>query len=199
MRNFKDKLYHYEALPPDKVWDRIAEELYDEGEIKLHRHGKRRFLFYGITAAASIVIIFLGSLFFKNNKSLNPTATQLSASANKLTTQIIKDSISLNQKILKSIINNPEEKKEIVSNNSDLINNTSKKYLTVEGPTGQPIKISPKVATLIISADNEYPPKPVWSKKIDKWQKIMLSSTISPTSANLVDMIQMATNNDNFE
>lgn len=199
MQNFKEKLYHYEALPPDKVWNRVAEELYEEKEIKLHRHGKRRFLFYGITAAASIIIIFLGSLFFKNNKPLDPAATRLSTSVNKQTDQIIKDSISLNQNILKSIINNPEEKKEIVSNNSNLINNTSKKYLTVEGPTGQPVKISPKVATLIISADNENPPKPVWSKKIDRWQKIMLNSTISPTSASLMDLIQMAANNDNFE
>ena len=97
------------------------------------------------------------------------------------------------QKILKSIINNPQEKREIVSkeSNPDII---TKKYLTVAGPEGQPIKISPKVATLIISADNEYPPKPVWSKEIRKWQKIMLSSTIPPTSANFVDMVQLAAN-----
>lgn len=195
MQNFKNKIYHYEAAPPEKIWDNIADELNNEKGIRLHRHGKSRFLFYGVTAAASIIIIFLGSVLFKNNK---PSTSPGSEKADRLTARIIKDSLNLNQKILKSIINNPEEKKEIVSNHSDL-NRISKKYLTVAGPTGQPVKISPKVATLILSADNEYPPKPVWSKKIDKWQKIMLSCTISPTSANLIDMIQIAANNDNIE
>jgi hypothetical protein len=104
----------------------------------------------------------------------------------------------LNQKILETIIHNPPEKKEIIA--KDLTKEShGKKYLTVAGPEGQPVKISPKVATLIVSADHEFPPKPVWSKKIDKWKKIMLSSTISPTSANLVDLIQVAANNDRLE
>ena len=197
MENFKNKLYHFEATPPQEAWDEIAEELQNKKVI--HIHGKRRsnFLFYGATAAASIVIIFLGSLFFKKNKSANPES-DVTVKVNRLLAQKIKDSINLNQKILETIIHNPPEKKEIIA--KDLTKEShGKKYLTVAGPEGQPVKISPKVATLIVSADHEFPPKPVWSKKIDKWKKIMLSSTISPTSANLVDLIQVAANNDRLE
>ncbi len=104
----------------------------------------------------------------------------------------------LNQKILESIIHNPKEKQEIVSNDLQAIN-LPKKYITVAGPEGQPVKISPKVATLIISADHEFPPKPTWSKKIERWKKIMLSSTVSPTSAGLADLIQLASNSDKLE
>jgi len=64
----------------------------------------------------------------------------------------------------------------------------------VAGPEGQPVKISPKAATLIIAANNDFPPKPTWSKKVDKWQKIMLSSTISPTFAGIADLVVDASN-----
>ena len=183
MQTFQDKLYHYEVRPPEETWENIADKLYNEEAIKLYKHGKPRLLFYGIAAAASIVIIFLASLFFNDSRSTSEYNLSIS-----------KDSIIQNKQILNSIINNPEEKKEIVSNNFDL-GNTLKKYLTVKGPSGQPVKISPKVATLILYADNEFPPKPIWSNKINKWQKIMLNTTVPPTSANLLDMIMAASKN----
>ncbi len=195
MQNFKNKLYHYETPPPEEIWEQIAEELQNEKVINLYSHRKSKFLFYGATAAASVVIIFVGSLFFKKNKESNSTANI--ESPRELLAEKIKDSINLNQKILESIIHNPQEKKEIIS--KDLSENKTKKYLTVANPEGQPVKISPKVATLIISADHEFPPKPVWNKKIDKWQKIMLASTISPTSVNFIDLIQLAANSENIE
>jgi hypothetical protein len=110
----------------------------------------------------------------------------------------LKDSMILNQKILEAIIHNSKEKKEIVANQWKAVN-LPKKYITVAGPEGQPVKISPKVATLIIAADNEFPPKPIWSKKVNKWQKIMLSSTISPTSVGLADLVQDASNRDKID
>jgi len=195
MQDFKNKLYNYETPPPEETWDHIAEELQNEKVINLHTHKKSKFLFYGATAAASVVIIFVGSLFFKKNKESKSTANIVST--HELLAEKIKDSINLNQKILESIIHNPQEKKEIISKNPT--QNTSKKYLTVANPEGQPVKISPKVATLIISADNEFPPRPVWNKKINKWQKIMLASTISPTSVNFIDLIQLAANSENIE
>ena len=201
MQNFKNKLYNYKAPPPKEIWDRIAKELQISEEpekvVNISTHRKSTFLFYGATAAASVVIIFLGSLFFNKNKKLNPT-TNIPAKMDKLLAQKIKDSINLNQRILESIIHNPKEKKEIIAKNQDQ-KNTIKKYLTVANPAGQPVKISSKVATLIISADNGFPPKPVWNKKISKWQKIMLSSTVSPTSANLIDLLKLAAKNDNLE
>jgi hypothetical protein len=196
MENLKNKLYNFEATPPEEVWKGIAEELQDGKVVGLQSRRRSGFLFYGATAAASIIIIFVGSLFFKKNKP-NPTAN-VPVKVDHLLAQKIKDSINLNQKILETIIHNPPEKKEIIA--KDLTKEShGKKYLTVAGPEGQPVKISPKVATLIVSADHEFPPKPVWSKKIDKWKKIMLSSTISPTSANLVDLIQVAATDDRLE
>lgn len=196
MQDFKNKLYNYETPPPEGIWDQIIEELNKEKVIKIYNRRRPRYLFYGITAAASVIIIFFGSIFFKKDAPTpeKDLAANHAKSGN-ASQEKIKDSMILNQEILKSIINSPEEKKEIVSNPSVV----SKKYLTVAGPEGHPVKISPKVATLIISADNEYPPKPVWSRKIDKWQKIMLSNTISPTSADLADMLQLAATSDNIE
>jgi hypothetical protein len=191
MQDLKNKLYNYETPPPERAWQSIIEELDNEKVIKLYSRKKSRFLFYGVTAAASIVIIFLGSLIFQKDRA----GQDKNITRNNTIEQKIKDSALLNQQILKSIINNPEEKKEIVSQSST----PTKRYLTVAGPEGQPVKISPKVATLIISADNEYPPKPVWSKKINKWQKIMLSTTISPSPTNLMDLLQLAANSDNVE
>lgn len=195
MQTFKDRVYHYEAVPPENTWEDIADALYNEKAIKLYKRGKTRFLFYGLTAAASIIIIFLSSLLFKTNKP--PSDTDNGFSFNKSgnnAAQIVTDSIIANQKILNSIIHNPREKEEIVANNFSL-NAAFKKYLTIEGPSGQPVKISPKVATLILSADDEYPPKPVWSNKISKWQRIMLNTTASPTSAGLMDIVAQASNN----
>jgi hypothetical protein len=195
MQNFKNKLYNHETPPPEGIWQHIAEELQNEKVLNLHTRRKSKFLYYGATAAASVVIIFVGSLFFKKNKESESTVHI--ESTKELLAKKIEDSINLNQKILESIIHNPQEKKEIISKN--LTQSDNKKYLTVANPEGQPVKISPKVATLIISADHEFPPKPVWNKKIDKWQKIMLASTISPTSVNLIDLIQLAANSENIE
>jgi hypothetical protein len=198
MQDFKNKLYNYETPPPEETWDNIIEELNNERVIKMHGYRKNKYLFYGVTAAASIIIIFIGSVFFKKNKVSNSSSTAYTSSLNNLTAQKLKDSTELNQQILKSIINNPQEKQEIIDKNPDQ-NNATKIYLTVAGPEGQPVKISPKVATLIISADNENPPKPVWSNEIHKWQQIMLSSTISPTSANLINLVQLAANKETIE
>lgn len=197
MQDFKNKLFNYETPPPEKIWDSIVEELNSEKVIKMYGYRKNKFLFYGATAAASIIIIFVGSLFFNKNKVSNSSSTAIS-NANKLTAQKLKDSIKLNQQILKSIINNPHEKQEIIAEDPGK-GNATKKYLTVAGPEGQPVKISPKVATLIISADNENPPKPVWSNEIRKWQQIMLSSTISTTSVNFINLVQLAANKETIE
>ena len=197
MENFKNKLYHFEATPPEEVWNGISEELLDQKVIQLHGSRRSQLLFYGATAAASVIIIFLGSLFFKK-KTINPSANNSTVKVDHLLAQKIKDSINLNQQILETIIQNPPKKKEIIA--KDLSQKSDgKKYLTVAGPEGQPVKISPKVATLIVSADHEFPPKPVWNKKIDKWKKIMLSSTVSTTSAGLADLIQLASANDKLE
>ncbi len=199
MQNFKNKLYNYETPPPEGIWSNIVLELDDEKIIKMPGLRRRsKFLFYGSTAAAFLVIIFISTFFFNKNKEIKSVANAPVLRVNNLVTQKIKDSIALNYRILETIINAPQDKKLLASNfeKNDV---QAKKYITIAGPEGQPVKISPKAATLILSADNEYPPKPVWNKKIEKWKQIMLSNTTSPTSTNLVDILLLAPNTDNAE
>lgn len=196
MQSFKNKLYNYEAPPPGEIWEHINSELKNKKPSIAPAKKSKQFYFLAV-AAASLVVIFIGSLFFGSNKESNSTANVLSKQK-AISPEKMKDSIVLNQKILESIIHNPEEKHEIVSNGLKTIH-LPKKYITVAGPEGEPVKISPKVATLIIAADNEFPPKPVWSKKIEKWKKIMLGTTVSTTSAGLADLIQLASANDKIE
>ena len=194
MQNFKDKLYHYESLPPEGIWDQIASKLEEKETIQLKGvRGRSKYMFYGATAAAALIIILINSVFFKTNTAEKyPSENAVVKSTNFLSVDI-KDSINLNYQLLEKIINAPQNRKLIASNNV-ISNGFTKTYLTVAGPQGQPVKISPKAATLIVSADKDYPPTPVWSEQIDKWQQIMLSNTESPTSG-LLDMMQMATGN----
>jgi hypothetical protein len=199
MKNFKEKLYNYEANPPGEIWQKINAELNKDAKVVLMSGLKKRpkFIFYGITVAASLVVIFLASILFNNpNKIKN--AASVSTQSQNLSSQQIRDSIALNNKILEDIINSSKDKNLLALNYENSLAD-GKKYLTVAGPEGQPVKISPKVATLIESADNEYPPKPVWNKKIEKWKQIMLSSTLSPTSTNLLDIVQLSSINDKNE
>lgn len=198
MQNFKDKLYNYEAVPPVETWQNINAALDgNAGKVASIKGFRKRskFIFYGITAAASFIIIFASSIFFnasKKNQSANSTSEN---GAQNLLSEKIQDSLNLNNKILKEIINSTEDK-NLLAMNYETSSGKEKKYLTIAGPECQPVKISPKVATLIESADNEYPPKPVWNKKIEKWKQIMLSSTLSPTSASLLDIVKLSASDD---
>lgn len=192
MQNFKNKLYNYETPPPEEVWQRISEELQNEKVVKIPGYRKSKNFYYLAVAAASIIIIFIGSFFFKKN-GIESDSTEFVTNRKTISPEKMKDSMILNQKILKAIIHSTKEKNQIVANDFKTIH-LPKKYITVAGPEGQPVRISPKVATLIIAADNEFPPKPTWSKKVSKWQKIMLSSTISPTSVSLADLVQDVSN-----
>ena len=193
MQNFKNKLYNYETPPPDDMWSKISGELDEQKVVQLKGwRGRSKFIYYGATAAAALIIIFVSSIFLnKNSKEFSPQENSKNGSYFSSATV---DSINQNYQLLEKIINTPEDKKLIASNNV-AADGFVKKYITIAGPQGQPVKISAKVATLILSADKEYPPKPVWNEKIDKWQQIMLSNTFSPTSTGIMDMIQMAGNN----
>lgn len=202
MKNFKEKLYNYEAQPPGEIWQNIIAEL-DRSDTKVASiaglRKKSKFLFYGITAAASLIIIFLISIFFNTSQKNQNTALNSVNQLQNLSSKQIQDSLNLNNKILKEIINSTKDKNLLALNYENSSSGNGKKYLTIAGPECQPVKISPKVATLIESTDNEYPPKPVWNKKIEKWKQIMLSSTLSPTSTNLLDVVQLSSSNDNNE
>lgn len=196
MKNFKNDLYNYETTPPEGLWGNIVRELDTEKAIRIPGlRRKSKFLFYGLTAAASLVIIFISTFFFNRNKEAKLV---VGTAAFQALSQKVKDSIVLNHQILESIINTPPDQK-LIASTYDKQYGQSKKYITIEGPEGQPVKISVKAATLILSADDEFPPKPVWNKKIDKWKQIMLSNTMPPTSANLVDILLLAAHTENVE
>lgn len=204
MQDFKNKLFNYEAEPPAAIWEQIQAELDTNKPKDLPIRGFRRrskLIFYGITAAASLVIIFLISVVFNGSKENNGRNSSFTSSENETGntySQTTKDSIKLNNKTLEDIIKSSKDNK-LIAQNYQRPSSQLKKYITISGPSGQPVKISPKVATLIVSADNEYPPKPVWNKKIEKWKQIMLNTTLSPTSTNLLDIAQLTSNLDNNE
>jgi hypothetical protein len=203
MDNFKNKLYNYESSPPSEVWDKINAELStgQQGVLPMmHLRKRSKFIFYGLTAAASLIIIFLSSIVFntsRENKFGKKSSGTVSGMQSWLS-QKIKDSIQLNNKTLEDIIRSSKDK-NLIAQNYESPYSHQKKYITISGPGGQPVKISPKVATLIVSADNEDPPKPIWDKKIERWKQIMLNTTLSPTSTNLLDIAQLTSNLDNNE
>jgi hypothetical protein len=192
MEDYKNKLLNYQETPPADIWNKISNELNDEKVIQIPGlRRKSKLLFYSLTAAASLVIIFLSTVLFNKNEEDKSIAKAPANIEQTATTN--KDSIELNQQMLEKIIETPD-KKLLASNFRN-----PKKYITIAGPEGEPVKISAKAATLIVSADNDYPPKPVWNKKIDKWKKIMLSNTTTPTATNLVDILQSAATSDKVE
>ncbi len=197
MQNFKDKLLNYEPEPPKGLWDNIAAELNNSDQKVIQLPGLRkrsRFLFYGLTAAASLVIIFLSSLFFEKDGKKNDDQAFSFVKKNDDSLAKMQDRDSLNNVALEGIIRSNKTKTTLFQKQSG----EQKKYITILGPGGQPVKISSKVATLIVSADNDYPPKPVWDKTINKWKQLMLSSTLSPTATNLLDIAELSsTHGDN--
>lgn len=181
MQTVKDKLHKLEVNPPANAWDSIEKQL-NAGKVIPLQHKRRSIRrFYALTAAAAIIILLLAGIFFKKNRNLSDEVA-----TNTQTIPQGEDSLEKNKQMLESIINssNPEEliaQKEYTNT-----------YITIEGPEGQPVKISPKLAIFIVSADEGHPPKPVWNQTINKWQHILLTSTLSPNSANLMDIVQLA-------
>ncbi len=184
MEKFNKRLYDFEEDPPVFLWENISVSLGEKNNI--HIMNKRRSGMIWIAAAAACVVFLIVGIFFKSNG--DKVHNTVSAIVKPLPSSH-QDSIIVNKSLLEKIINTPESQK-LVAFNSLTQEGHSKKYITIAGPEGQPVKISSKVATLILSADNEYPPKPVWDKKIEKWKQIMLNSTLSPTSTSLVDILQ---------
>jgi hypothetical protein len=184
MEKYNKRLYHFEAEPPSFIWQNISDTLGEKNDT--HRMNRRGRGTIWIAAAAACLLILIAGIFYKTNsdKSHNTVSAVI-----KPVPTSHQDSMVVNNSLLEKIINTPESQKLIAYNHLSL-DGHAKKYITIAGPEGQPVKISSKVATLIISADGEYPPKPVWDKKIDKWKQIMLTSTLSPTSTSLVDILQ---------
>ena len=107
MENFKEKLYHYQTTPPPDIWSKIETGLDDQKVIQLPGLRKKSaYLFYGITAAAALVILLISGIFFtKDNKTQTVANIQSVTQVKATTPTVTTDSILQNQEILESIIN----------------------------------------------------------------------------------------------
>ena len=209
MNDFTNRIYDYEAMPPEGVWNDIAKEL-DSNEAKVIPIKSKNNRGYYYLAAASVAVIVFCVIFFSSR-------TQ-SSGDNLLTTSSDKkavDSGSANGVIMtvpveeKTIATNNEQKNNLhktqrsteeqkhqqdASKNNDPANVTAintPRYITIEGPQGQPVKISSKMATLIDSSETQTPTKPIWNKKINEWRELMKVSTLAPTTGNFLDIVEL--------
>jgi hypothetical protein len=81
------------------------------------------------------------------------------------------------------------QKNDTISTN--LIASNTSRYITIDGPQGQPVKVSSKMATLIDSSETRVSAKPVWHKKINEWREIMKANTLAPTPGNFLDIVEL--------
>lgn len=188
MSTAKDKLFNFEATPPSGIWDRLSEELTEGKVVQINSRKKTRKIAI-MTAAAAAIIIFLISTVFNRQSDNAPVLYQLASA------DIAIDSLKKDNQLLEEIINAPIDKK--LSTSREIASESPRKYFTIEGSEGELVKISPKVATLILSANKGFPPKPVWDKKISEWQNIMLTKSLSASPSDLIEIIQETANNIN--
>jgi hypothetical protein len=67
-------------------------------------------------------------------------------------------------------------------------------YVMITNPEGQEVKVSTKVAPMIVSENNQSNKtsrKSEWSKKMEKWKATMMTAT----TTNFMDIVDIAANN----
>ncbi len=217
MDNVKNRMYNYETTPPEGVWKAIAAEL-DRNEVKVIPMVKTRNNTFYYIAAASVIIILFCLIFFTNRSSKSANEQLVTSSSNDKTQSdtevnnnvimtvpieektILKnntdtDELLAQNKLQKSGPNQKQNKKVIKktdsTDNNLILSNTTSRYITIEGPQGQPVKVSSKMATLIDSSETKVSSKPVWNKKINEWREIMKSNTLTPTPGNFLDIVEL--------
>ena len=214
MDKLKDRMYNFEVTPPTDIWQNISAEMDGHGVVvpitKAKKNNKN--MFYLLAAAACVTgLIFSGIWVMQSNrnektpvsstainKNQNIVSTQKLDTDNKIKVpHVTEKTANLNKKPATDLVrNNPvkhanKPDSTPVIKNDDIAADESKTYITVAGPEGQPVKVSSKVASLIESSDNSYPPKPVWNKKINKWKDIMKANTLTPTTGNFLDIVDL--------
>ena len=219
MDDVKNRMYNYETPPPEGVWESIAAEL-DRNEAKVIpiSSQKKNYTFYYIAAASAVILIF--SLIFFTNRSkpndqfvttsgeivkdsitnhdsANDTVMMTVPKEEKHTTKIHSEpdhSLAQNksQKKGQDEKQTKEAIKKSLPEDDDLIaSNTPSKYMIIEGPQGQPVKVSSKMALLIDSSETKIASKPIWNKKINEWREIMKGNTLAPTPGNFLDIVEL--------
>gem|GEM_PF-776271 len=210
-------MYNYETTPPEGVWKAIAAEL-DRNEVKVIPMVKTRNNTFYYIAAASVIIILFCLIFFTNRSSKSANEQLVTSSSNDKTQSdtevnnnvimtvpieektILKNNTDTDELLAQNKLQksgpNQKQNKEVIkktdsTDNNLILSNTTSRYITIEGPQGQPVKVSSKMATLIDSSETKVSSKPVWNKKINEWREIMKSNTLTPTPGNFLDIVEL--------
>jgi hypothetical protein len=200
MDTFRNRMYNHEETPPEGVWESIAAEL-DSTETKIIPIKKKNNYLPYYLVAASIAIVIFSWIFFSNQNSKTETqfvttpGTDTSAKDNNIfmTVPVEDRSTAINnegQTVHKQSKDGQEKVKQHKEDTEIVAVNTTR-YITIEGPEGQPVKISSKMAMLIDSAETKTPTKPIWNKKINEWREIMKGNTLAPTPGNFLDIVEL--------
>ena len=161
MQSLKDKFYNYEVEPPVDNWQAIVKTLDQDQPVAEISKRSKVFYFSLNIAAATVGLIFFSLIFLLTGPG----------------------------KTNKDVAGISFEKDQKFSNSND--ENDQNKYITICGPQGQPVKISAKVAKLIVSSDSQNPPTPVWNAKVNKWKDLMSTNVLVPTTANFFDIVEL--------
>lgn len=207
MDDLKNKMYNYEVTPPEGVWEAIADEL-DRNEAKvIPLTRKWNNIFYYVAAAAVAILVFC--LIFFTNRSTTSSDQLITSSGDKkpsdstvnnnlITVPTEEKTIAKNNnesltknKIQKDRTDQKQTKDVTRNNDSTLLATNTSRYITIEGPQGQPVKISSKMALLIDSSETKVSTKPIWHKKISEWREIMKANTLAPTPGNFLDIVEL--------
>lgn len=206
MDDLKNRMYNYETTPPEGVWEAIAAEL-DGMEAKVIPLKRKKSKTFYYVAAASVTILLFCVIFFANRSSapdgpiatssIDTTRPDTGVNNNLIMTVPLEEKTIANhntelQKQNKTQKGGPHlDTKDVKDNDSNLLASNTARYITIEGPQGQPVKISSKMASLIDSSETKVSTKPVWNKKIDEWKEIMKTNTLAPTPGNFLDIIEL--------
>ena len=204
MNEVKNKLFDFETIPPEGVWNAIVAEL-DNSKAKVIALPKKRnhLLYY---AAASVFFIVLSLLLFTNrssnsvNEKLITSSPDTSTHTNNVIITVPTDDRSIvknnNEKLPDKNVIQQQKRNGVIKikpkNENILLASNSSRYITIDGPQGQPVKISSKMASLIDSSETKISSKPIWNKKVNEWREIMKSNTLAPTTGNFLDIVELA-------
>ena len=191
MKRVKEKMYNYEVTPPFQSWQIISTALDEVNRGDKQPVQKSSHSFYVSLAAAAVAIVIFSVFIWLNNseKKVNQT----------ITGQMIKTNQPiLYDKITVPSTNNGEDNSARANANmyNGKLNAAAseagvKKYIIICGPQGQPVKISSKVISLIVSSDDQNPPNAVWNSKVNKWKDIMKANILAPATADFLDIVDL--------
>lgn len=211
MNDVKNKIYNYETTPPEGVWEAIAAELYSNNAKVIPLTRKKNNTFYYV-AAASVALIIFSIIFFTNRSSksneqfassTDTTLTDTGSNNNFIMTVPVEEKTTAKNNISTTEIQKQDKSRkgrldqdqtkhtEAAEDSNLLASNTATRYITIEGPQGQPVKISSKMAMLIDSSETKVSTKPIWNKKINEWREIMKGNTLAPTPGNFLDIVEL--------